>query len=346
MMLKNLNWNLFSKYRNELFGLAVIGIIVLHYFEDVTASDATGGLILKVAQLYSWLIGSTGVDIFLFLSGMGLFYSLKKKYDIKLFYINRLKRLLIPCAILGIVYWIYIDLVYAHTGVMQFLADLFLISFWTQGETHFWYVSFILLCYLCYPFLFRLFSNGQNAARNFIILSAVYVILVTAVSLLASEWYGLVEIGLTRFWVFLFGAWAGEWIYDKRKIRYPLLVLLGIPLRLLALGMKFIAPDAAVVFDISYPLNRWIISWCGMAIMLLCVVLLDAVKNEKLHRCLSVIGAYSLELYIVHVSVRTVMNRNGLFTYQLHYYLVVIAASVIISLLLRWCSDKILKALP
>lgn len=345
-MLKNLNWNLLSKYRNELFGLSVIGIIILHFFEDITSSEMTSGLTFKIAQLYSWLIGSTGVDIFLFLSGMGLFYSLKKKYDIKLFYYNRLKRLLIPYIILGAVYWVYIDLIFKNTGILHFLADFSLITLWTEGETHFWYVSFIIICYLCYPLLFRSFSNEKSANRNFAIISVIYVAVLTAVSLIFPEWYALVEIAVTRFWVFIFGSWAGMLIYNKKTIRFTILMLLGIPVRLFALGIKLTGLSFASIFDIEYPLNRWIISWCGISIMMIFVILLEAIKSDKFNRSLSAVGAYSLELYIVHVSVRTIMNYNGLYTYKALNYLIVIIVSIIVSLLLKWCSDKILKVLP
>lgn len=168
--MKKLNWNLLSTYRNELFGLSIIGIIVLHYFEDVISYDASHRILFTIAKLYSWLIGSTGVDIFLFLSGMGLYYSMKKNSDIRRFYIHRIKRLLIPYVLLGGVYWIYMDCILEKAGFLQFISDLSLASFWLQGETHFWYVGFIVLCYLCYPILFHA-SEQEHGRRNAIIIT-------------------------------------------------------------------------------------------------------------------------------------------------------------------------------
>lgn len=78
-----MNWGTISKYRNELFGVAIISIITLHHFEDV------GG-----GKLYLNFIGAIGVDIFMFLSGMGLCFSMKKNSNIKDFYIRRIRRIL------------------------------------------------------------------------------------------------------------------------------------------------------------------------------------------------------------------------------------------------------------
>lgn len=157
------------------------------------------------------------------------------------------------------------------------------------------------------------------------------------ISILFHEWYAMVEIGITRFLPFLFGAWAAGRIYRQQDIHCIVWILVGIPARLLSLGIKSVFPGAAFIFGIEYPINRWIISWCGTAIMMICVLLLHWIKNSHLHHALSVVGSYSLELYIVHVSVRTVMNTN-----QFGNYLIVIIISVIISILLKLATNKIL----
>lgn len=345
-MLDKLNWNLFSKYRNELFGLSVIEIIILHFCEDVTSSNALGGVIFKFSQLYAWLFSSIGVDVFLFLSGMGLFYSLKKNFNIKSFYYNRLKRLLVPYLILALVYWIYVDLIYKDTGIMQFIGDIFLITFWTEGNTHFWYVAFIILCYLCYPLLFKAFSDEKKANIRFILISCVYVVILIAVSVIFPEWYSDTEIAVTRFWVFLFGSWAAPLVYNKKIIKFAPLMAFGIIARLAALSTRFIGGGIQGIFNISYPLNRWVISWCAVGIMLVCVILMEILKNEKIGRFLSLTGKYSLELYIVHVSVRTIMNYNGFHTYYIYNYIIMIIISIIISLILNLLSNRIIKLLP
>lgn len=85
-----ISWGDFSRYRSSMFGLSIIGIMVFHYFEHIRSAH----LLLKSEQFWDYYIGSTGVDFLLFLSGMGLFYSLTKNDDICQFYKKRLVRIL------------------------------------------------------------------------------------------------------------------------------------------------------------------------------------------------------------------------------------------------------------
>lgn len=71
------NWSIFSKNRSSIYGVAIISIIIYHYFEDVAALNLTGGL-RQICQLYNTFISSVGVEFFVFLSGVGLYFSLEK----------------------------------------------------------------------------------------------------------------------------------------------------------------------------------------------------------------------------------------------------------------------------
>lgn len=42
MVLKT-NWNAFSKNRDAIYGIAIISIMIFHFFEDVASSDFLGG---------------------------------------------------------------------------------------------------------------------------------------------------------------------------------------------------------------------------------------------------------------------------------------------------------------
>lgn len=94
---KRLNLENITKYRNEIYGISALWIMLFH------------GCILKKVHLanvselmYSILnFGNVGVDIFLFLSGISCFYSFHKIQDWDLFYKKRLMRVLPPYMIGG-----------------------------------------------------------------------------------------------------------------------------------------------------------------------------------------------------------------------------------------------------
>lgn len=91
------SWGSLSRYRNELFGLSIIEILIFHFFENYfDSSDGIKGILYYLGRAYDLFLGSIGVEVFLFLSGMGLYYSLKKRKDNSIinFYKRRFKRLL------------------------------------------------------------------------------------------------------------------------------------------------------------------------------------------------------------------------------------------------------------
>ena len=72
-----------SRYRSELMGAAILFIILFHV--PLARSDAFFGL---------RRCGNIGVDMFLFLSCIGLWYSWVKNPSVKHFYKRRLLRIL------------------------------------------------------------------------------------------------------------------------------------------------------------------------------------------------------------------------------------------------------------
>ena len=93
-------YQLLTRYRFHIFGLALIWIFFRHtsYYNQFTY-----GLLNPLVQ-----IGDCGVDVFLFLSGFGLYFSYSKTCNIKEFYVKRFFRLL-PSVIILILSFAVID---------------------------------------------------------------------------------------------------------------------------------------------------------------------------------------------------------------------------------------------
>lgn len=100
--MKHAAWKDVSKYRNELFGLSIFSIMIFQYFEGVAGEGYANQALKQIAKVFNGAIGSVGVDIFLFLSRFGIWYSLSKHPGLFDFYAKRIRRVLIPYFIMGV----------------------------------------------------------------------------------------------------------------------------------------------------------------------------------------------------------------------------------------------------
>ena len=137
------SYELLSKYRGVLMGVQILLIMAFHYTEDLSnAADHFNG----PAQVFYDYIGSSGVDMFLMISGLGLYYSWKRNPDAGAFYRKRLTRVLVPYVAVALVGWIWFDFVHSDAGVVRFLADIAFVTFFTDGVKWFWYIAVCLIC--------------------------------------------------------------------------------------------------------------------------------------------------------------------------------------------------------
>lgn len=91
-----IKWSILSKYRNELYGISILWIILFHGLQFKNFSLSNELKILDGIIKH----GNCGVEIFLFLTGISLYYSLKSHDNLRIFYINRLKRIFLPLLII------------------------------------------------------------------------------------------------------------------------------------------------------------------------------------------------------------------------------------------------------
>ena len=335
---KQYNWNLLSLYRDELFGISIISIMILHYCKDVLGETDVPKLLYYFAYGWEKIIGSIGVDVFLFLSGIGLYYSMTKNCGISEFYSRRFKRVLEPYLIFGLFFWVFYDFIYYPQSIGRFLLDYSLLAFWFVENHHFWYLSVCIPMYLIFPLIFQIVKEQDLLMRRKkeVILLILSLLSVFFISLLFPQWYSMTEIGLCRFFAFLLGCFVARLVYEKKQLKNIwALVLSGIVLRLIVLLLKQGGKNI-LWLSINLPFNRWILTLFALSLMLLCVVVLDSFQLEKVKKILKWIGNYSLELYITHISIRIFLHYLGLKTYLPHIHLIgVIVPSFIMSVLLR-----------
>ena len=296
-------WRDVSTYRSELFGASILSVILYHYFVLFNNTEASSKVLRIFAKLYNSAIGSTGVDIFIFLSGFGLYYSLSRGGKVSSFYRKRFFRVVFPYLICGLVYWGITDFIIFHQPFRKFLLDYSLLSFWISESSTFWYISFISLLYIIAPFVYRLTDDKCRLLIG-IVFAFVFIPLCYFA---ANDVYANIEMALQRLPYFLIGMGAGKQSksvgHDNEK---------GISVGLAGiLVFAFIAK--IIVGKTNFVFARSFYGYYGMFLIFAYVLVRKAAPSKctSLFSFLSFLGTYSLEIYIVHTSVKNIVSRLG-----------------------------------
>ena len=126
---------LISKHRNALYGMAIVWILLLH-------SNNCGYKWRSVFSIFN--IGNMGCEVFLFLSGICLYFSFYKNGDVLAFYKKRLIRIFLPVLLFCTWYWM-LRIVVGEIGVGELVANFTLLKFWITGDQQIWFVSLIFM---------------------------------------------------------------------------------------------------------------------------------------------------------------------------------------------------------
>ena len=269
-----MNMEALSKKRNTILGIATIMLMLFHSYR---LSFNTGFVLLDNILTYIKSIGNIGVELFLMMSGLGLYYSFKRNSNVKDFYKKRIVRIVPELLITSsIIFYLF-----KITPLSYYLENVFLISFFTRGVRTFWYFDLILILYLFYPLLHKLVDNKKG----------IYVILVILVMnglihFFDYDLYHNIEIALTRIPSFIVGIYFGKLSYEKKKINIPyLLPILIIFLTILNLFIYYYSKA------IPYHIIRYTYLFQSINILLL----LSYVKESKI---LNYIGNYSMKILV------------------------------------------------
>ena len=315
-----MSWKSVSKFRSELMGLACLWVMLHHnYFIWPEALEP-----LERFALY----GNLGVDIFLLLSGVGLYYAWSKKPKLTDFYARRFLRLLIPYVIFAVPYWVWRDL-YLHRG--SFLLDLTQLSLPLQGIITTWYIPAIAAMYLLYPLIAKVLFSGDHWTRA-VVLCGVVMAGCLYLNYSGSRIYRNCEIALTRTVIFIIGCALGKTVKDDEPMapHLPALALLWI---LLNDSMRRHTALDAVWIRFSY------IPLAISTVLAALWVLEKLEKQELLRRFLRFFGEHSLELYLSHVLIRNAFYHyipvDRFDTWGIGTYAVILLISLGISTLLH-----------
>lgn len=305
LRLKNL-----SKYRSQLIAIGILWVILFHAR-------------LLTLPIGNWikLIGYGGVDICIFLSGLGIYYSVSKLSCTWIeFYKRRVIRIL-PT---------YIIIVFIYSIIMFYLGeikniDIFLncttLFYWLSPKMTFnWYIPAILFLYMITPIYYIIFKKTRYKR-----LLTFLVIVISILMCLLLNYIGISRflMMVSRFPLYFIGFYYGNIICNyeikitnKRMAIYFLELLFGLFWIKSLIGKP----------QYEWLLGKYCFYWYPFifivpSLSLLISKLFEFVKKNikknswyykyivYLNRSLKYIGNNSLEFYLVNVSITMIGQK-------------------------------------
>lgn len=322
-----MTWNELSLRRSQLMGLAMVFIVLFH--APLSQDDAFFGL---------RRCGNVGVDMFLLLSGIGLWYAWTHRPDTLHFYRRRLLRLLPTWIGVAAAFYVpkFLSSSFTWEGLLHTLGQVTVnIGFWTSGELTFWYVPAIMLLYLLAPHYMRLTTKHPEWRWLPVLLMTWCAAVEWVLPLHRSLWH--LEILWSRMPIFFIGINLGAWVKAERPVTVSTRQLAWLALVATAALCIYLEGERHGRFPLFA--ERMIYIPLTVALCLVLCQLLRRAPGWLLRAC-SFVGGLSLEIYLLHAQFILV----PLTRHHLGYWPTFLITMVLV-LPVAWIVQRVLKLL-
>lgn len=318
-----MSYNELSKNRSYLMGFSILWVVIFH---------SIGEFNFLPLEIFKRL-GFAGVDIFLFLSGIGVYYSLTKNKNKIEFYKKRLLRIY-PSYFIVVIFYSLILLISKKITYLEIITNLFMVNFFINLKNTFdWYTPCIMILYLFSPHYIKIKLEKKNIyfMIAFITLLGFFVI---------QFKLNYLMIFITRIPIFLIGISLGkkvlkkEKIIKKEKIMYFIFFILGI----LILGISLVKFQKFlryyglwwIPFIFITPGMVWTINY-----------LINLLKFKSVLLLLEFLGIYSFEIYLIHERVLKSLNETVKNPYLLNTISIIL--TIFLAIYLKKIVNRIIK---
>ncbi|WP_419169418.1 acyltransferase family protein [Negativibacillus massiliensis] len=271
-----------GKYRTQIMGIAALGVILTHS-RDIVKYPAI------ISSIFGY--GGIGVYIFVFLSAIGLYHSLKSRgtnYSKTLFYERRFLRLIVPYFLIAMT-WYGIQDLFINGKFLLFIYDLSTLSFWVEHRGA-WYVAMLIPVYFLFPWFYDWAEKKRDIRAIFALV--VMIIFSFICSICVPDIYGHLAQVYSSVIIYLIGyLYAGFTKSNKKGI-----ILTGICVFLFLI--KSMTPLKTVEFISNI---TW--SMLGFPFTFISAWLLSKMQCNVINVILGFFGKYSLEMYLWNIFV-------------------------------------------
>ena len=187
-MVRYVNLGDLSNYRTELMGFSALLILICH---------STAYIDMPSIVVYAFSVANIGVDLFLFFSGMGMWYSLQRWCDVShkgnnrnvcwggvmRWYLNRYRQLLVPY-LLTLVPIVICQAAMGNApahGIVDYVLYITSFRFYVSHDAP-WFIAAIIPLYLLAPLFFSLIKKYAWQASDLIIVVMWSILLIKPTS--------------------------------------------------------------------------------------------------------------------------------------------------------------------
>lgn len=281
--------------RKALFGFAALIIYIFHGWKAVFLKTP----LLFEAEYYTRILGDVGVDIFLFLSGMGLIRSWRNCSSYKEFIERRFRRVLIPSVVAGIAFLI----VHRHDPWHGIKAITGFYFFTGKLNMYLWFGFMIVLLYLFFPFYYELYAKARSKSIFTFTVIGLWLVLIYLLQGHVNDWS---YICLNRIPVFLLGIYASHYCHTHEKVNPYLLY--GGALVFFVAGLYLAFHIKMDGWHLLLPHSYALFPYMMMSISL--VLLLSKLFMYLPHRILDFYGLFTFEFYCVQERIFQVFKHS------------------------------------
>lgn len=283
-----------TKKRNIWMGIAIIGVVLVH-----------SGFNIPIFN-YIREFGYGGVDIFMFCSGIGCYFSLSKNSDSAKFIKRRFFRLM-PTYLVFIIPWLIINiLLYHNISFPQIIGNIFCFGWLFGFNNQFsWYVDAIWVLYLITPILFSAISKNFNLKK---LIGIIIFMLTVSVAFFNSE----LLLFFSRIPIYFIGMYFGYTALNKgsldNKTKIILISLMVLGFIILSLCMTFCY---SIMFNYGLFWYPFIFITPGLCVLISMISdnILNKLPANFANRGLAFIGKYTFEVYLLHVVVFEITKK-------------------------------------
>ena len=334
---------LVSTYRGVIYGFSIIYIVLFHGIAIDKGDYSFGFSALDWFQDFISM-GNIGVDIFLLLSGICLYFSFQKNDDSYAFIKKRLARVVPSAYIVYSLYWA-VKYHFLSFNPMALLGRLTLMEFWIQGDTTIWFLSLILVLYFLYPYIYGFVFHGTRPELRCAVLMLASYLMLFVLFNLAPGYFKMTEVALTRFPVFILGCYMGKFVYEGVRLPAFPFVPLAFVLFLFVYLVNTFSHLPGYVMHMVYLIGAVGGSY-SLALVCLFFDRHAQLTVRPLYRFFDFTGGITLELYFCSIMFNQVLRMTPFYDQgNLGQYLALMALSYVAAWLVGKASTAIANRL-